>query len=115
MDGARVVLSLPPGPLRAVGVRVHMAIVVSFLVLQAFFASVPVVPLHPCSPPLPAAQGQRCQRAWGWQYRVMEKLLLGERNAGPAVGLLGELVLGVRAQMVIYRGFWVGQRVHHSK
>ena len=46
---------------------------------------------------------------------MMEKLFLGERNAGPTVGLLGELVLGVRAQMVIYQGFCVGQRVHHSK
>lgn len=45
----------------------------------------------------------------------MEKLLLGERNAGPDVGLMGELVLGVRAQMVIYQSFCVGQRVLHGE
>ena len=45
----------------------------------------------------------------------MEKLLLGEGDAGAAVGLLGELVLGVGAQMVIDRGFRVGQRVLHGK
>lgn len=60
-------------------------------------------------PPLPIAQGQLCH------YRVMEKLLLGERNAGAPVGLPDELVLGVRAQMVIYQGFCIGQRVLHSK
>lgn len=45
----------------------------------------------------------------------MEKLFLGDRNAGPNVGRLGVLVLGVSTQMVIHRGFCVGQRVHHSK
>lgn len=65
--------------------------------------------------PFPAAQRQLCPRACRCHYRVMEKLLLGERNAGSPVGLPDELVLGVRAQMVIYQGFCVGQRVLHSK
>ena len=45
----------------------------------------------------------------------MEKLLLGEGDAGAAVALLGELVLGVGAQVVIDQGFHVIQRVLHSK
>ena len=45
----------------------------------------------------------------------MEKLLLGEGDAGAAVVLLGELILGVGAQVVIDQGFHVSQRVLHSK
>lgn len=64
----------------------------------------------PCSPGpvLPLSLGRRL-------YRVMEKLLLGDGDAGAAVALLGELVLGVGAQVVIDQGFHVSQRVLHSK
>lgn len=58
-DGARMVLHLPLDLWRAVGIRVHMAIAVSFLVpqlwLQTFFVSIPgvppsIFPALPCSP-----------------------------------------------------------------
>ena len=64
----------------------------------------------PCSPGpvLPLSLGPRL-------YRVMEKLLLGDGDAGAVVALLGELVLGVGAQVVINQGFHVRQRVLHSK
>lgn len=68
----------------------------------------------PCSLPLHTVPGQLCQ-ACGWHYRMMEKLLLGERNAGPHVRLLGVLVLGVRAEVVIYQRLCIGQRVLHRK
>lgn len=46
---------------------------------------------------------------------MMEKLLLDERDAGPSVGPLGELIPGVRASIVIDQNFCIGQRVPHSK
>lgn len=49
------------------------------------------------------------------RYRMVKKLPLGERNAGAFVELLGDLVLGVTAQVVIYQRLRVAQRVHHRK
>lgn len=73
-------------------------------------------PSLPCPPPPgPCSPGPVLLLSLGRLYRVMEKLLLGDGDAGAAVALLGELVLGVGAQVVIDQGFHVSQRVLHSK
>lgn len=73
-------------------------------------------PSLPCPPPPgPCSPGPVLLLSLGRLYRVMEKLLLGEGDAGAVVALLGELVLGVGAQVVIDQGFHVSQRVLHSK
>ena len=73
-------------------------------------------PSLPCPPPPgPCSPGPVLLLSLGRLYRVMEKLLLGEGDAGAAVVLLGELILGVGAQVVIDQGFHVSQRVLHRK